>query len=202
MRIRNIFFGFSIVVMLLTIVIIIPIIINEAYKTGEGYYTVWNGADVLAFYGSIMSFIGTAFISIIALYQNKKFKEENDKTQKRTEEISIRANELNSINIIIEYEIKQLNDIETLLNEFEKATNIQNVVINLAKDSNVLIAAAKIENTVDNLLFICTSEIRKNLNVCSDSIKKLAESMWLMYSIFKNMIDNIKLKKTDKETSD
>ena len=101
MRIRNIFFGFSIVVMLLTIVIIIPIIINEAYKTGEGYYTVWNGADVLAFYGSIMSFIGTAFISIIALYQNKKFKEENDKTQKRTEEISIRANELNSINIII-----------------------------------------------------------------------------------------------------
>ena len=70
----------------------IPFLINELYKlgseTGKGYYTLWEAKDVLSFYGSFLSFIGTMALGGLALWQNKKFKHENDTAQLRMEEIN------------------------------------------------------------------------------------------------------------------
>lgn len=67
----------------LIFILAIPIVINKAYKygdfTGKGYYTLWEAKDVLAFYGSFLSFIGTVVLGALALHQNKVFKEENQK---------------------------------------------------------------------------------------------------------------------------
>lgn len=70
--------------------IIVPFCINEFYKIGEGYFTLWEAKDVLAFYGSYISFIGTILLGILALYQNDIFKKENDKAQLKLEEINLK----------------------------------------------------------------------------------------------------------------
>lgn len=48
-----------IVITTLFFCVAVPIIINELYKTGKGYVTVWNGADVLSYYGSLLGAIAT-----------------------------------------------------------------------------------------------------------------------------------------------
>lgn len=60
----------------------IPIGINEAYKAGGGYITLWGAPDVLAFYGAYISFIGTVVLGIIAVEQNKKAHKLNEQMQK------------------------------------------------------------------------------------------------------------------------
>lgn len=62
--------------------LVIPVVINEAYKVGKGYITLWNAADVLAFYGEYLSFVGTVVLGMVAIYQNKKAHQLNEQMQK------------------------------------------------------------------------------------------------------------------------
>lgn len=48
-----------------------PIIINELYKFGNGYLTLWDASDVFLYYGTVLSAIGTITLGIIAVYQTK-----------------------------------------------------------------------------------------------------------------------------------
>lgn len=64
------------------ITLCVPIIINETYKVGRGYVTLWDAADVLSFYGSYLSFIGTVVLGIVAIYQNKKAHQLNEQMQR------------------------------------------------------------------------------------------------------------------------
>lgn len=50
-------------IMAATLVVIVPFFINEAYKKGGDYITVWTGAEFLAYYGTILGAVAT----IIAL---------------------------------------------------------------------------------------------------------------------------------------
>lgn len=52
------------------VIIVVPFIINESYKTGKGYITVWNGNDVLEYSGIVISSIGTIVLGIVAWKQN------------------------------------------------------------------------------------------------------------------------------------
>lgn len=61
------------IVMVVLIAAIIPFIINWAYKKG-GYVTVWDGSDLLAFYGNIL----TAAAAVLGVYYTldySKFKQ-------------------------------------------------------------------------------------------------------------------------------
>lgn len=62
-----------VIVIVALIAAIIPFIINWAYKTG-GYVTVWDGSDLLAFYGNIL----TAAAAVLGVYYTldySKFKQ-------------------------------------------------------------------------------------------------------------------------------
>lgn len=50
----------------------VPFIINESYKVENGYLTVWNGADILSYYGAILSALGTIILGIVAWKQNAR----------------------------------------------------------------------------------------------------------------------------------
>lgn len=54
------------------IIILIPIVINEAYKLGEGYLVMWTAADLLEFYGAVLGFLGTVVLGYVALLQNSR----------------------------------------------------------------------------------------------------------------------------------
>ena len=60
-------------VIALLLIVGVPIIINECYKTNSGYMTIWGAADALAYYGAIIASIGAAlgvFVSIKAATKN------------------------------------------------------------------------------------------------------------------------------------
>lgn len=63
-------------------IIAIPIIINESYKAGQGYLTVWEGKDVLSYYGSVLGAVGTIALGLVAYLQNIRL----HKSQKRLED--------------------------------------------------------------------------------------------------------------------
>jgi|GEM_PF-3125927 len=58
----------------LVIILSVPFIINECYKTGTGYQTLWDAKDVLSFYGSFLAFAGTTFLGFVAYKQNERHK--------------------------------------------------------------------------------------------------------------------------------
>lgn len=58
---------------LLVVIVGVPIGINECYKANTGYMTVWDGADVLSYYGAIIASAGAAigvYLSIKAANKN------------------------------------------------------------------------------------------------------------------------------------
>ena len=64
--------GGGMIIVTLIAIIIIPVVINELYKVNDGYITVWNGDDVLSFYGAAIGAIGTIILGIVAWAQNKR----------------------------------------------------------------------------------------------------------------------------------
>lgn len=74
----NLFIIILSAVILFVFIFVIPLVINELYKTGKGYKTTWNGADVLSYYGSVLSSVGGilgVFFSI--RYAQKEYKEDS-----------------------------------------------------------------------------------------------------------------------------
>lgn len=51
----------------LAIILAVPFAINESYKAGKGYQTLWEAKDVLSFYGSFLAFLGTIALGALAL---------------------------------------------------------------------------------------------------------------------------------------
>lgn len=68
------------------IAIIIPFIINEAYKygeiTGKGYVTAWTASDVLSFYGTLLGAVATIIVLIITIKHNQKLLQISKKEQR------------------------------------------------------------------------------------------------------------------------
>ncbi len=67
---------FIIVAVLLCVLLFVvgaPVIINECYKIG-GYITLWDVADILAYYGTILG----AIVSIVVLAGTTHSTQKND----------------------------------------------------------------------------------------------------------------------------
>lgn len=64
--------GFKIRIGVLFFVIGIPIIINELYKREGWYSTVWTGADVLAYYGTLLGAVATIVALIVTIRTTHK----------------------------------------------------------------------------------------------------------------------------------
>lgn len=65
------------VLVVLVALVGVPIIINECYKTNNGYITLWGAADILSYYGMIMA----AIVGVIGIYYsiraaNKNYRED------------------------------------------------------------------------------------------------------------------------------
>lgn len=86
------------------LIIGIPIIINECYKANFGYTTVWDGADALGYYGSILgSVIAVATLAITIIFTKKQIQRDNflkTETEKWTKIENIFASVLDDINPI------------------------------------------------------------------------------------------------------
>ena len=57
-------------VIALVLIVGVPIIINECYKTNSGYMTMWGAADALAYYGAIIASVGAAVGIYVSISSN------------------------------------------------------------------------------------------------------------------------------------
>lgn len=69
-------------IIVVTLTLGIVIVIKALYRAENGYITHWQPADILAFYGSYLSFFGTIFLGAVAICQNKKAQDLNQQLQK------------------------------------------------------------------------------------------------------------------------
>ena len=58
--------------MFVVLVFVIPIIINELYKVGDGYIALWGASEILAFYAVILSGVISITTVIVTVYCSKK----------------------------------------------------------------------------------------------------------------------------------
>ena len=101
LRIRRLFIGLFVIIIF---VVGVPIIINECYKTNSGYMTMWDAADVLAYYGTILGAlvaVATVVVTILFTYKqiqrDSYFRRENEKWFNVE---SVFSNALNTINLM------------------------------------------------------------------------------------------------------
>ena len=71
--------------------LVIPFVINWAYKCGlnseNTFVTMWGADDVLSFYGSYLSAIGTIVLGIVAIHQNNKASEQTERANELAEQM-------------------------------------------------------------------------------------------------------------------
>ncbi|WP_124066262.1 hypothetical protein [Clostridium sp. E02] len=80
-------FVLSVIVMFF-LTIIIPVILNKIYDIpGDFLYVKYNRDNILGYYGSVLTFIGTLSLGIITVYQNYR-------AQKKTDEVNALVIEL------------------------------------------------------------------------------------------------------------
>lgn len=91
------------------LVIGIPVIINECYKANCGYLTVWDGADVLGYYGTILGSAIAVMTLAATITFTKKQIQRDSYLRTETEKLS----KLESIFLGI---LDSINPIETLKN--------------------------------------------------------------------------------------
>lgn len=69
---KNFWFYIACIIIILFFIFVVPIIINESYKTNSGYITLWNAADVLSYYAVILTGIFSISILAITIFSTKK----------------------------------------------------------------------------------------------------------------------------------
>ena len=80
----------------------VPVLINECYKVGDGYMTIWNAQDVLSYYGTVVgAVIAVATIAITISFNRMQIrrdgymKTETDRWAKIEEEVAKALDRIN-----------------------------------------------------------------------------------------------------------
>lgn len=74
---------------------IIPIIIHFLFKIRvENYWIIaeWSAGEFLDYYGSLLTFLSTVLLSLLALWQNNEMKLENEEHRMYLENLELRKN--------------------------------------------------------------------------------------------------------------
>lgn len=82
-------------IFLIFILIGVPFIINLLFKFNIGIELLcaeWSAGDLLVYYGSVLSFLGTVVLGALALYQNKIIKEQSDQRNMLLEQKELKKN--------------------------------------------------------------------------------------------------------------
>ena len=141
-------------------------------------YNIFDNPD---FWYGYMSYFGTIVLAAVALWQNYIFKEENDTSQTRLENINKQSNEINTINKILEFEYTRIHKLYSLLDDLEKSCHPNNIAITMngCLDQRVTILQAC--EKCDFLYLAVSRELRIDKRQCE--IKdKLLELCFEMYT--------------------
>lgn len=104
MKIKNVLLVSLAIFVTIILILGVPFFINECYKANRGYITVWDGADVLGYYGAILgSIIAVATLGVTIIFTKKQLQRDSflkNETEKWSKIEVVFANVLDDINPI------------------------------------------------------------------------------------------------------
>lgn len=121
MKVIKVIFG---IIVALFLVVGIPVIINECYKANCGYITVWDGADVLGYYGTVLG----AAIAVITLAATIIF---TKKQIQRDSYLRTETEKLSKLESIFLGILDSINPIEILKNVMDNGFSDPTKAINI-----------------------------------------------------------------------
>lgn len=121
---KKIIFGIIALVVALFFVIGIPFIINELYKTGNGYITMWGAEDVLAYYEAILGAVATVLAVVFTIRFTKKQIQRENYLQREVEKWA-------KIEAVFADILNQLNPIDTLRDIMDTGFTAPDKAINI-----------------------------------------------------------------------
>lgn len=124
------FFEKNLIVSCCIIAIIFALIIQFLFTLESG--NKWLVAKWSA--GDILTYASTVSLALLAVWQNKRFKEENDKSQARLERIIDDGNRLSIINKIIEYEEENYKRLKNAFENFSQNAEPHVIVPTFTKE--------------------------------------------------------------------
>lgn len=157
--------------------------------------------------GDILTYASTIALGLLAVWQNRKFKHENDIAQERLEkitihanELAIHANELTVISKIIEYESNNLLQLRKAFDEFSTVCDPQ-IIASIYSEgvdsndelSNIRISAsmAKTEKQIDDSFFAITRELNTIFEIRTDDKNPLKLAVTKYYCVAKKIVENL-----------
>lgn len=154
--------------------------------------------------GDILTYVGTVSLGLLAVWQNNRFKEENDVSQQRLERLTVQANELTAINKIIEVESARLERLRKEFDEFSTACDPQTLTTvyadtiaspNIALAITATMVAA--EKKIDDSFFALSRELRLDAILRKNDKDPLKVSLCNFYSAAKEYADKVKNSPTE-----
>ena len=155
--------------------------------------------------GDILTYASTVALGLLAVWQNQKFKEENDKAQERLEELTKQANELSIIGRIIDNKSKKLDNLRHAFSDFEAACNVGTITALCISSTKIASAHAKLSEHAQKLPRLCNileTEIAGNWGV---KYKDISSKIFKLNSLALKIVDQcsgIVSAKENKETYD
>lgn len=105
--------------------LLIPFIINQLYKYGQNcghsYITMWDADDVLSFYGSYLSFFGSAVLGTVAVFQTVKANKQSDTANSISNDALEQAKQSNRIAQEALVQTQRANDLAAQMQKLEQA---------------------------------------------------------------------------------
>ena len=155
------------------------------YPSCDWFIAKWSAGDIL-------TYVSTISLGLLAVWQNKKMQEENDKAQERLESLVKNANELSVVSKIIEMESNRLQRLKSCMDEFTKSCDPQTIGIvyaeALGSKTEIMTAMATIENNIDNSFFRVCRELRLDKSLKRDDTQSIKVSSASYYKIAKEIV--------------
>ncbi len=146
--------------------------------------------------GDILTYASTVALGLLAIWQNQRFKDENDTSQKRLEKLTVQANELSVISKIIDREGENLDNLKSSLDMFSYACDPQTIsreYANTCDDVLKLITKmVELESNIDRSFFKLARELRIDPKVKSNDETPIKKSMVIYYMAAKQLVEQIK----------
>lgn len=96
----------------------------------ENAINEWFAAKWTA--GDCLTYISIVALGLLAIWQNKKFKEENDIMQFRMENLTRKANELSVISKIVEHESKLISHLRDKIDTFVMMCDTEDITLDIS----------------------------------------------------------------------
>ena len=155
--------------------------------------------------GDILTYASTVALGLLAVWQNQKFKEENDKAQERLEELTKQANELSIIGRIIDNKSQKLDNLRHAFSDFEAACNVGTITSLCISSTKIASAHSKLSEHTQKLPRLCNileTEIAGNWGV---EFTDISSKIFKLNSLALKIVDQcsgIVSAKGNKETCD